>query len=176
MKRIILFLLLANICFAQTKNEKIKIILMGTFHYGATGDRNSTSFKDLFSEKRQNELDFMTSKLNAFGVKKIFVETDFRQQNKSDSLYNAYKNGVLKDSVLLRREEVQVAFRLGKINNLPIIAADNRQDLDYSPMNEYEKKHKDDKPNPDSFFEVPYPFTEKLKKLSETPLLVNEIP
>lgn len=94
---------------------------MGTFHYGATGDRNSTSFKDLFSEKRQKELDFMTSKLNAFGVKKIFVETDFREQKKSDSLYNAYKKGSLKDSVLLRREEVQVAFRLGKINNLQLL-------------------------------------------------------
>lgn len=109
----------------------------------------------------------MASKLNAFRVKKIFIETDFRDQKKSDSLYNIYKNGKLKDSVLLRREEVQIVFRLGKMNNLPIIAADNRQDLDYNPMNEYEQKHKDDKPNPDSFFEVPYPFTEKWKKFSE---------
>lgn len=170
MKKIILFLLISITAFAQTKNEKIKIILMGTFHYGATGDRNSTNFKDLFSEKRQKELDFITAKLNAFGVKKIFVETDFREQKKSDSLYNAFKNGVLKDSVWLKREETQVAFRLGKINNLPIIAADNRQNLDYNPINEYEQKHKDDKTNPYSFFEIPYPFTEKLKKLSETAL------
>jgi len=171
MKKTILILLFSfTSTFAQSQNEKIKIILMGTFHYGATGDRNSTNFKDLFSEKRQKELEFITSKLNSFGVKKIFVETDFREQKKSDSLYNAYKKGVLKDSVSLKREEVQVAFRLGKINNLPIIAADNRQNLDYHPMNEYEQKHKDDKPNPDSFFEIPYPFTEKLKKLSETPL------
>ena len=170
MKKTILFLLVSFTTFAQTKNEKIKVILMGTFHYGATSDKNSTGFKDLFSEKRQKELEFMTSKLNAFGVKKIFVETDFREQKKSDSLYDLYKSGKLKDSVRLKREEVQVAFRLGKINNLPIIAADNRQDLDYSPMNEYEQKHKDDKTNPDSFFEIPYPFTEKLKKLSDTPL------
>lgn len=80
MKKTILILLIGITSFAQTKNEKIKIILMGTFHYGATGDRNSTNFKDLFSERRQKELDFMTSKLNAFGVKKIFVETDFREQ------------------------------------------------------------------------------------------------
>ena len=170
MKKIILLLVISTTSFAQTKNEKIKIILMGTFHYGATSDRNSTNFKDLFSEKRQKELDFMTAKLNAFGVKKIFVETDFREQKKSDSLYNAYKNGKLKDSVWLKREETQVAFRLGKMNNLPIIAADNRQELSYNAISEYEKKHANDKTNPDSFFEIPYPFTEKLKKLSETPL------
>ena len=58
-KRIILFLLISVTSFAQTKNEKIKIILMGTFHYGATGDRNSTNFKDLFSEKRQKELEIL---------------------------------------------------------------------------------------------------------------------
>lgn len=170
MKKIVLLLLLSLTTIAQTKNEKIKVILMGTFHYGATSDRNSTNFKDLFSDKRQKELEFMTAKLNAFGVKKIFVETDFRDQKKSDSLYNLYKIGKLKDSVSLRREEVQVGFRLGKISNLPIIAVDNRQNLDYNPMNEYEQKHKEDKTNPDSFFEIPYPFTEKLKKLSETPL------
>ncbi len=170
MKFLLILLCLSLTTIAQTKNEKIKIILMGTFHYGATGDKNSTSFKDLFSKKRQEELEFITEKLNAFGVKKIFVETDFRDQKKSDSLYNAFKNGKLKDSVAVRREEVQVAFRLGKIKNLPIIAADNRQDLDYNSINNYEKKHKDDKPNLDSFFEIPYPFTQKLKKLSESSL------
>ena len=156
--------------FAQTKNEKIKIILMGTFHYGETGDKNKTKFKDLFSEKRQSELEFMTKKLNDFGVNKIFIETDFRDQKKSDELYSSYKNGTLKDSAELRREEAQIAFRLGKINNLPIIAADNRQNLDYSPIEKYEQVHRDDKPNPNSFFEVSYPFTEKLKKLSESTL------
>ena len=166
----LLVLLLGVTTFAQVKTDKIKIILMGTFHYGATDDKNSTFFKDLFSEKRQKQLDFITSKLNAFGVQKVFVETDFRDQKKSDSLYNAYKSGALKDSIALRREEVQVAFRLGIINNLPIIAADNRQNLDYNPINEYEQKHKDDKVDPDSFFEIPYPFTEKMKKLSETSL------
>lgn len=170
MKKTILFLLIGFSCISQTKNEKIKIILMGTFHYGITSDKNSTTIKDLFSDKRQKELDFITSKLDAFGVKKIFVETDFRDQKKSDSLYNLYKLGKLKDSVTLKREEVQVAFRLGKINNLPIIAADNRQDLDYNLINKYEQNHKDDKVNPDSFFEIAYPFTEKLKKLSETSL------
>jgi len=101
MKKTFFLLVLCVTSFAQTKNEKIKIILMGTFHYGATGDRNSTTFKDLFTEKRQKEIEFMTSKLNAFGVKKIFVETDFREQKKSDSLYAAFKNKKLKDSILL---------------------------------------------------------------------------
>ena len=158
------------VTFGQAKNSKIKVILMGTFHFGATSDRNSSSFKDLFSDKRQKELDFMVDKLNAFGVNKIFVETDFRSQKKSDSLYSAYKNGLLTDSIALRREEVQIAFRLGRVNNLPIIAADNRQVLDYNAINEYEQKHKNDKVNVDSFFEIPNPFTQKLKKLADSTL------
>ena len=44
--------------FGQTKNSKIKVILMGTFHFGATSDRNLITFKDLFIDKRQKELDF----------------------------------------------------------------------------------------------------------------------
>lgn len=170
MKKIIFILLIGFSVFGQTKNDKIKIILFGTFHYGATSDRNSTKFNDLFTDRRQNELEFIKTKLNAFGINKIFVETDFREQKKSDALYSSYKNGTLTDSVSLKREEVQIAFRLGKINNLPIIAADFRQELDYKSMNDYEKKHKDDVANPDSFFEIAYPFSEKLKKLADTPL------
>jgi hypothetical protein len=159
-----------NFACSQTTPKKIKIILMGTFHFGETSDKNKTGFKDLFSEKRQKELDVMAAQLNDFGIDKIFLETDFREQTKQDTLYAKYKTGRLNDTISLRREEVQIGFRLGKIKNLPIVAADYRQGLDYSPMNKYEKRHKNDKTDSTSFFEIAYPFNQKLKKLSESTL------
>ena len=38
---ILFYLFIVSFLSAQTKPEKIKIILMGSFHYGSTGDANS---------------------------------------------------------------------------------------------------------------------------------------
>jgi hypothetical protein len=69
----IFFSLLATFStFGQTENPKVKVILLGTFHYGATSDRGKTSFPDLFSVKRQSELESMAKNLARFGVNKFF--------------------------------------------------------------------------------------------------------
>ena len=167
---ILFYLFIVSFLSAQTKPEKIKIILMGSFHYGSTGDANSTKFIDLFSKKRQDELEFITQKLQNFGVSKIFLETDVNEQQWQDDQFEKYKKETLKDSISLKDERVQIGFRLAKKTNAVLIAADSKIPLNYEKMNLYEKKHKDDKPNPDSFFEIPYPFTQKLKKLKESSL------
>ncbi|MFC4262653.1 DUF5694 domain-containing protein [Ferruginibacter yonginensis] len=161
---------LVNTAFGQTNNEKIKVILLGTFHYGATSDRSKTSFPDLFSKKRQSELDNIAQRLVKFGVNKFFLETPVSKQKKQDSLYASYIAKTLTDTIILRDEEIQIAFRTAAINNALLIAADSRQELPYDMINEYEQKHKNDTINPYSFFEVKYPFTQKQKKLSESTL------
>lgn len=155
---------------AQTNNEKIKVILLGTFHYGFTSDRNKITFPDLFSKKRQAELDSIAAKLTAFGVTKFFVETPVEKQLKLDSLFAAYKSKTLTDTNILRDEEIQIAYRTAVINNAKLIASDSRQDLPYEAMDAYEKAHKNDTVNPYQFFDVKYPFTEKRKKLNELSL------
>lgn len=162
--------LLFNHSSGQTKNEKIKVILLGTFHYGATVDRGKTSFPDLFSPKRQTELDRMASKLAEAGVDKFFVETPVIAQEKQDSLYQRFKAKTLTDTVALRDEEIQIAFRTAAINNAKIMAADSRQELPYALMNEYEQAHQADTINPYPFFESKYPFTEQQKKLADLSL------
>lgn len=168
MRKIILLLLVVCNSFAQ--NEKVKVILLGTFHYGATSDANSTKFDDLFSQKRQKELDTLSKKLVASGVTKFYVETQYSKQNKEDSLFTLFKNKKITDEKILRNEIVQIAYRTAVLNNSKIIASDFRQNLSYDEINSYDEKHKNDV-NPYPIFEAEYPFKEKRKKLSEASLL-----
>ena len=167
---LVLGLLTINNIFGQTENQKIKVILLGTFHYGATSDRSSTSFPDLFSVRRQNELDSIANDLARYGVNKFFLETPVKRQGKQDSLFAKYKNNTLKDTLLLRDEEIQIAFRTALLNNAKLVASDCRQDLPYAMIEEYEKAHQNDTINAYPFFDIKYPFTQKQKKLSEQTL------
>lgn len=154
----------------QTTNQKIRVVLLGTFHYGATSDRTTTPFPDLFSDKRQSELETIAKQLVKIGVNKFFLETPVSRQKKLDSLYGFYTNKILTDTVILRNEEIQIAFRTAAINNAKLIASDNRQELPYDQLNEYEKLHEKDTVQLYPFFSVKYPFTQKQPKLSELPL------
>lgn len=154
----------------QTTNQKIKVVLLGTFHYGATSDRTRTPFPDLFSEKRQSELALIAKQLVQIGVNKFFLETPVSRQKKQDSLYTAYTSKKLTDTVILRDEEIQIAFRTAAINNAKLIASDNRQELPFDQLNEYDKLHEKDTAQPYPFFSVKYPFTQKQPKLNELPL------
>ncbi len=165
-----LFLFSPIFVFAQNSNQKIKVILIGTFHYGQTSDKGKTSFTDLFSDKRQSELDDIATKLSNFGVKKFFIETQASQQKKVDSLFSLFQSKKLVDTVELRDEQVQIAFRTALKNKAKLVATDNRQELPYDKINAYEEAHKNDSVNTYPFFDIPYPFTTKRKKLSESVL------
>jgi Family of unknown function (DUF5694) len=169
MKKIILLFLITNFTIAQTQNKKVKIVLLGTFHFGATTDRNSTKFEDVFSEKRQTELDSVAKKLAKNGIDKIFIEDIVPNQKKQDELYQKYLKNEITDQKILKNEIVQVAFRTAKLTNARLVCADFEQELPYDKIEAWEKKHKDEK-YPYSFFEIEYPFKEKRKKLSESTL------
>jgi Family of unknown function (DUF5694) len=173
MKYIVVFMLFVGTqANAQTTNDKIKVILLGTFHYGATSDRNSTAFADLYSPKRQKQLDSIANALNRAGANKYFLETHFTRQPQQDSLYKLYVAGKLTDTVKDTRDErVQIAFRAAVKSNAVLVAADYRQELPYDKMNEYEQAHKADTVSTYPFFDVPYPFTVKQPKLANSSLL-----
>jgi Family of unknown function (DUF5694) len=170
---IILFSVIST--FSQTlrpepPNPKIKVILLGTFHYGATSDRNSTSFPDLFSAKRQAELDIIAQKLVAAGVDKFMLERASEKQTGLSANFDLYKNAKMVNSAMFRNEITQIAYRTAKINNAKLVATDYPQELPYGKIEQYEKKHKNDTVNVYPFFEIKYPFTTKLKKLKEATL------
>jgi Skp family chaperone for outer membrane proteins len=160
----------ATSAIGQSAPKKIKVVLLGTFHFGETSDRNTTNFEDLFSEKRQKELDTIALKLNNLGIDKIFVEVATTRQNKVDSLFKLYQSNLLKKEKELRPELVQVAFRTAAKNNTPLVAADFNQELPYNKIAEYEAKHKNDS-SVYPFFDIESPFKIKRKPLKESSLL-----
>ncbi len=171
MKKILFFFIITTFSFGQTQNQKVKVLLLGTFHFGATSDRNSTKFDDLFSEKRQKELDSLAHKLNAFGVDKFFVENQFSEQKQTEELFAKYKAKEITNEKTLKNEIFQIAYRTAVLNNAKLVAADFEQELPYDKIKEYEMKHNDDKDSPYSFFDAEYPFKEKRKKLVEVSLM-----
>jgi Family of unknown function (DUF5694) len=165
-----LFIHLSINTFGQSKPEKIKVVLLGTFHFGATSDRNSTKFADLFSKQRQLELDTIANALTNYGIDKFFLETEVSKQKWQDSLFALYKTNNLTNIEDLSDERVQIAFRTAVKKNTPMIAVDFKQNLPYDKINEYEQKHKNDSINMYPFFDIPYPFIEKRKGLKDLSL------
>ena len=140
MKKFIILLLISQISYAQTQNKKIKVILLGTFHFGATTDRNSTKFEDIFSEKRQIEFDIVAKQLSKNGIDKIFIEDTPDNQTKRNLQFEDYKNNKITDEKVLKNEIVQVAFRTAKLSNAKLVCADFEQELPYDKIEAWEKK------------------------------------
>lgn len=151
--------------YGQVQVPKIKVLLLGTFHFGNTSDKKKTSFPDLFSARRQKELDQMAAKLKIFGVDKFFVERHFTLQPSIDSLYSLYRQGALTDTFTLRNEIFQIGFRTAALSNCKLIAADYKQELPYDKIEAYEKQHENDTSATYPLFTAPYPFKEKQKNL-----------
>lgn len=169
-KTILILLLTFSQVYGQSQTPKVKVVLLGTFHYGKTSDAGKTDFPDLFSTRRQQELEQIATKLGRFGVDKFFVEKQFTRQQSIDSLFNLYQNGRLTDTTILRDETVQLAFRAAKLTNCRLVASDNRQELPYDNIKAYEQQHKNDSIYSYSFFTQPYPFKTKQKPLKELSL------
>ena len=167
MRKFIILLLISQFTYAQTQNKKIKVILLGTFHFGATTDRNSTKFEDVFSEKRQIEFDIVARQLSKNGIDKIFIEDTPDNQTKRNLQFEDYKNNKITEEKVLKNEIVQVAFRTAKLSNAKLVCADFEQELPYDKIEAWEKKNNDVK-YPYSFFEIEFPFKEKRKNLAES--------
>jgi len=104
--------------FGQTADKKIKIILIGTFHWRPTSDKYPTTVNDLYSAKRQLELGDLLQKLSHIEADKIFVEAVPEQQPFWDSVFTAYKNGIEPDEKIRHDEIFQIAFKLALKRNL----------------------------------------------------------
>ena len=164
----------SSTCKAQVVDDKINVILLGTFHYGTTTDATITDFPDLFSKKRQEELEKLTSQLAKLEIDKIFIERQEDSQKKYDSLYKNYLSKKLTDTITLRPEEVQIGFRLAKKSKLKkVYCVDVKQELPYDKIKEFELKYKDKKDAP-FFLESKYPFRDKSQKLDLSKQTLSE--
>ena len=119
---------------APFKQPHIKVLLLGTFHFGSTGDKNSTAFPDLFTPKRQAEIDRITRGLAALKPNKVFVENVPENQAYWDSITTAYRAGRA-DTGILRNEIFQLGIRTALRAGLPgVICVDHQQALPYDKI------------------------------------------
>ncbi|HEV7782077.1 MAG TPA: DUF5694 domain-containing protein [Chitinophagaceae bacterium] len=116
MKNYILFFsifCIAGSSHAQSSpDKKTEVLLLGFFHFASSG-LDVAKFEDvnILSEKRQNEIKELVTKLKQFKPDKIFIEVPVSLQKRYDSLFTAYVNGT---HVLEISETQQVGFRLAK--------------------------------------------------------------
>ena len=87
--------------------EKIKVYLLGTFHFSET----DTTVFDIKSERQQKSVQLLTSAIAGFKPDRVFIERqpDFESTNKMDSMFGAFCKG---DSIRRRNEIWQLAFRV----------------------------------------------------------------
>ncbi|WP_116107056.1 DUF5694 domain-containing protein [Lewinella sp. IMCC34191] len=155
---------LMAICFplwlsAQSTDDPIEVILLGSFHFGATSDANSTPFPDLFSARRQAELDTLAARIAQASPDRIFIERIAERQAEFDSLFHLFRVGQLVDTTVIRGEEIQIGFRIAREADLPgVVCADVKQELPYDRIQAFETEHADAEAPP--FFSGPYPFTD----------------
>lgn len=141
-RRCILFIcftiLIIGSLSAQQPKAKIKVYLLGTFHFAQTD-----STYDVLTEKNQKSILKLCKIVKKQKPDKIFIERmpDYEYQNKMDSLYQAFKKGDPKP----RRNEIwQVAFKVAKdLNHKTIYRCDHpgQYGFFYSQLEEYAKNN-----------------------------------
>lgn len=125
--------------YAQEPNAKIKVYLLGTFHFGDT----DTTIFDIKSKENQVEVQKLCNKICKLNPDKVFIERqpDFEYQNKMDSLYQAFRAG---DSIRRRNEIWQIAFRVAnQLNHSTIYQCDHPGNYGtlYDNIEQYAKQH-----------------------------------
>ncbi len=133
---LLLVIVITTNTFSQNGNPKIKVYLLGTFHFAQTD-----STYDVLSKVNQKSILKLCEIVKKQKPDKIFIERmpDFEYQNKMDSLYQAYKKG---DPRQRRNEIWQVAFRVAKdFNHKTIYSCDHpgQYGYYYSQIEEYAK-------------------------------------
>lgn len=116
---------------AKTNSHATEVLMIGTFHFNNPGfDVVKTKSFDILKKKSQEQLEEITSKIEAFNPSKIFLEQPYNKQEKLDSQYSRYLNSDYFDNPALsdfyrKSETFQLGFRVAKKLNLKkIYAAD----------------------------------------------------
>ena len=93
---------------------KPKIMIMGSFHMGPTGDLVQMDADDMLAPHRQKEIVDVVDRLKAFQPTKIAVEAEKKSSNIVNDQYRKYLAG---DYQLIANEIDQIGYRLGRDMN-----------------------------------------------------------
>lgn len=116
MKANLLLLLLIIYILPLHSQEKTKVLLVGTYHFGGqTTDPSKVEGDMILGEAKQKELGILLEKLAQFSPQKIYVENVPSRQQRWDSIYFKHKNGHL---FQYENEIYQVGVKLASKLNL----------------------------------------------------------
>jgi hypothetical protein len=177
MKKIVIIFFLTTFSltiFAQTTPKRIKIILLGTFHFNQSLDSSSKIHSNLFTDKRQKEVDILVNKLVGQKPDKIFLEFTEKNQPFYDSIYNDYLKGIEPQKLRYKGNEI---FQLGmktakKLGHKKVFGMNYQpqelSDSTYKPKNNVDKairdlylelgNFNDTTRTNTSFYDLPYPY------------------
>lgn len=132
-------LLLIAQLYSQTPNPKIKVYLLGTFHFAQT----DTAIYDVRSDKNQRSIQRLSDIIVGLYPDKIFIEKmpEWEYENHIDSLYREYRAGNLRRA---RNEIWQVAGRAGmqlKHKHLYQCDQPGEYSMYYGMLEDYAKSH-----------------------------------
>jgi hypothetical protein len=143
-----LFLSAAHLAAAQAPAvpaTKIKVYLVGTFHFNASsGDVIKGTKVDMDTPDKQRELDELVGKLQKTQADKVFVEWMADRQPFVDSTYALYRRGQrpVGTSRQNNNEVVQLGYRLANRLGRPrVYCADADGEFDYPAAQQYAKEH-----------------------------------
>lgn len=138
-------LLLSFSFFGQQSHKRIKIILLGTFHFNQSIDSSSRLHSNLFSEKRQSEISDLVTKLAKQKPDKIFLEFSEKNQAYYDSIYKDYLQGNEPARLRTKANEIfQLGMKTAKILGHKKVIGINYQpeelaDSTYKPKNKVDE-------------------------------------
>jgi hypothetical protein len=106
--------------------QKIKIMLVGTYHFANPGkDKFNTKVDDYSTPERQQQIQEVNNSLAKFKPEKIFLESNAKFQTQADEHFQQYKEGKVEITEKMLNERLQIGEKLAKqLNNKHIYAAD----------------------------------------------------
>ncbi len=108
-------------------NKKIKVLLVGTYHFANPGaDKFNVDADDHMSEMRQKEILEVVNSLAKFKPEKVFIENGVKWSSEADNFFQQYKDEKVDiNQKGMTSEKFQIGFRLAKkMNNNHIYSVD----------------------------------------------------
>lgn len=126
MTKIILLSLIFASSLINAQPKKKQILLIGTFHFENPGlDVAKINTFNVMSDKSQKELENITTKIKNFDPDKIFVEWNYKEQDRLDKFYAKNTDSLLHKNA---DERVQIALRSAKkLSHKKLFAIDYKE-------------------------------------------------
>lgn len=123
----------------QKTDATAKIAILGTFHFGSTGDVAAVKVKNIKGEIRQGEIKELLEHLKDYKPTKVLVEVVTDKKQKLNRNYSQYIAG---EFDLPKSEVYQLGFRMASMmNHESVYAIDYMLQQPFGEVEEFAKKH-----------------------------------